>query len=80
MAQLTEQHDMDDGHVFVWRVDGRQVRQSNIWRRVDLELDVAPGSHAVECSYSSADMESTRNARLAFTAEAGRHYVCTPRE
>src|SRR5262245_703309 len=78
-ARITEQHDFNDGQVFIWWVDGRKVRERNLVRRVDLEIDVTPGKHVFECSYSSAEMHSTRNAALPLLAESGRVYIVKAR-
>jgi hypothetical protein len=79
VAHLDEQHEWWNGHVFIWWVDEQKVRDETAWRRVDLDLDVAPGSHVVECSYSSESMHSVGHARVRFTAEAGRRYVLRAR-
>src|SRR6185503_8089277 len=75
VARLTEQHDVGEGQVLIWRLDGERIRESNPWRRIDLDLEIVPGPHVVECSFFSSDMHSTQNGKVAFTAEAGRHYT-----
>ena len=82
VARLDEQHEWQNGNVFIWSLDEQKVRDDShsAWRRVDLDLDVAPGPHMVECSYSSQSMRSVGHARVSFTAEARRRYVLRARE
>jgi hypothetical protein len=78
-ARIVEQHDLEDGQLSIWRVDGQSVRERNLCRRIDLELDVPPGRHEVECSFTSASIRSSENALLAFDATAGERYTVKAR-
>jgi hypothetical protein len=81
VARLDEQHEWQNGDVFIWSVDEQKVRDdfSSGGRRLDLDLDVAPGPHVVECSYSSQTMRSVGHASVSFSAEVGRRYVLRAR-
>ncbi len=75
-ARVSEQHEFEKGHVFVWWVDGKQVRDIDIgfWGRVELEIEVEAGEHVIECSFRSGYTRSTENAVLALVAHPGHHY------
>jgi len=52
-------------------IDGRPVPSGKMRAQ---EITVAPGSHTVDESLAEGDTQSTSNATVSFSAEAGRSY------
>lgn len=59
----------------VWSIDGRDLRQGRKWVwNTTAEIELTPGSHAVELSYWEPGLYSISNVTLAFVCEAGHGY------
>ena len=57
--------------VMIEGIDGRPVPSGKMRAQ---EISLTPGSHTVSVSLAEGDTQSTSNATVAFSAEAGRRY------